>query len=95
LPPDSFGDEMIWRPYLPDPQPAFSLDPNDPEPVPIEVLRNARDLCANFRIPPRQFRRRTAAATVGWYRVESDIVAVDLERADMDGMGGNDGYYGT
>jgi antirestriction protein ArdC len=30
---------------------------------------------------------------VGWYRAESDIVAVDPARAAMDGMGGEDGYY--
>jgi hypothetical protein len=26
--------EMRWRPFLPEPEPAFKLNPNDPEPVP-------------------------------------------------------------
>ena len=42
---------MTWRPYLPEPQPAFKWDPNDPEPVPLAVLRYTRDLCARFRTP--------------------------------------------
>ena len=42
---------MTWRPYLPEPQPAFKWDPNDPEPVPLAVLRDTRDLCARFRTP--------------------------------------------
>jgi antirestriction protein ArdC len=32
---------------------------------------------------------------VGVYYVASDIVAVDPDRADSDGMGGDDGYYST
>lgn len=42
---------MTWRPYLPEPQPAFNWDPNDPEPFPLAVLRDTRDLCARFRTP--------------------------------------------
>jgi antirestriction protein ArdC len=45
--------------------------------------------------PPRQFRRRTPRGTVGYYNPATDIVAVDPARADMDGWGGNDGYYAT
>jgi Zincin-like metallopeptidase len=82
----------VWRPYLPEPQPAC-VDEGDPEPVPLEVLRDARTLCADFRIPPRQFRRRTPRGCVGYYRPESDIVAVNPDSAAMDGMGGADGYY--
>jgi antirestriction protein ArdC len=63
--------------------------------VPLEVLRHARDLCANFRIPPRQFRRRTSKGENGSYYPASDIVAVDVARAARDGMGGDDGYYAT
>src|SRR5262249_32128170 len=50
-------------------------------------------MCASFRIPPRQFRARTPGGCIGWYRVESDIVAVDPARAAWNGMGGEDGYY--
>ena len=84
---------MTWRPYLPEPYPAFKMDDNDPEPVPLEVLWATRALCANFRLPPRQFRRRTSFGTSGWYRVESDIVAVNPDRSAANGMGGEDGYY--
>jgi hypothetical protein len=84
---------MPWHPYLPEPEPAWKMDPSDLEPVPLHVLRDLRDLCANFRIPPRQFRRRAPRGIVGWYRVESDIVAVDPGRADEQGLGGDDGYY--
>jgi hypothetical protein len=69
------------------------LDVSDPEPVPLDVLRDLRGLCANFRVPPRQFRRRVPKGLCGWYRPESDIVAVDPDAAAMDGMGGADGYY--
>ena len=31
----------------------------------------------------------------GWYRVESDIVAVDPDRAAEQGMGGEEGYYAS
>lgn len=89
------GSEVIWRPYLPEPRPAFKLDAAEPEPVPLDALRDARRLCANFRLPPRQFRRRARRGQVGWYRVESDIVAVNPDRAAMDGLGGEDGYYAT
>jgi antirestriction protein ArdC len=44
-------------------------------------------------MPPRQFRQRTRRGEVGSYRVESDIVAVNPERAAMDGLGGEDGYF--
>jgi hypothetical protein len=57
------------------------------------VLRHARELCAQFRIPPRQFRRRVRKGEAGYYSPASDIVAVDPDRAAMDGMGGEDGYY--
>jgi hypothetical protein len=78
---------MTWHPYLPEPRPGFGLEPGDPEPVPLEALRVARDLCRDFRTPPRQFRRRTSKGTAGAYYPASDIVAV--------GMGGDDGYYAT
>ena len=84
---------MTWRPYLPEPRPAVKFDDNDPEPVPPRVLWDARALCETFRLPPRQFRRRTSRGISGWYRVESDIVVVNPDRAAMDGMGGEDGYY--
>jgi Zincin-like metallopeptidase len=86
--------ELIWRPYLPEPRPAFKVNEGDPEPVPLEVLRDLRDLCANFRVPPRQFRRRVRRGIAGWYRAESDIVAVDPDCADEEGLSGDDGYYG-
>jgi hypothetical protein len=82
---------MVWRPDLPEPRPAVV----GPEPVPLEVLRRARALCANFRVPPRQFRRRTKRGAIAVYYPASDIVAVDRERADMQGLGGDDGYYAT
>lgn len=84
---------MIWRPYLPEPRPAFKWDSGDTEPVPLGVLRDARALCAGFRVPPRQFRQRARPGQVGWYRVESEIVAVNPDRAAMEGMGGEDGFY--
>jgi Zincin-like metallopeptidase len=84
---------MTWHPYLPEPERADKMDSDDPEPVPLAVLRDTRDLCANFRVPPRQFRRRAPRGMVGWYRVESDIVAVDPFRAAQEGMGGEEGYY--
>ena len=84
---------MSWRPYLPEPRPAVVDKPGDPEPVPLDVLRHARDLCAGFRQPPRQFRSRVEKGFVGCYYVESDIVAVNPDRADGDGLGGDDGYY--
>jgi hypothetical protein len=86
---------MIWRPYLPEPRPAFKWNPQDPEPVPLTVLKRARDFCAKFRVPPRQFRRRTATGALGSYWPKTDIVAVDQRRADADGLGGDDGYYAT
>jgi zincin-like metallopeptidase len=86
-------NRMIWRPYLPEPRQAYKLDPGDPEPVPLSVLGDLRALCAGFRVPPRQFRRRTSHGIVGSYRVESDIVAVDPSMAACEGMGGEDGYY--
>lgn len=62
--------------------------PGDPEPVDLEVLRTLRDLCANFRVPPRQFRRRVGEkAATGYYSPDADTVAVDPDRADSDGMG--------
>jgi Zincin-like metallopeptidase len=85
---------MNWRPFLPEPEPAFKWDPSDPEPVPLQVLRYTRDLCAKFRVPPRQFRRRTARGVAGSYQAGSDIVAVDPDRAASNGLGGEDGYYG-
>jgi Zincin-like metallopeptidase len=85
----------MWRPYLPEPRPAEKWDPADPEPVPLSALRDLRALCAGFRIPPRQFRRRATRGQVGSYRVESDIVAVDPGRAASNGLGGEDGYYAT
>jgi Zincin-like metallopeptidase len=84
---------MTWRPYLPEPRPAYRLNPSDPEPVPLEVLRYARSLCATFRVPPRQFRQRVRKGEAGYYNPASDIVAVDPDRAAMDGLGGEDGYY--
>jgi Zincin-like metallopeptidase len=86
---------MIWRPYLPDPEPAFVIEPGDPEPVALKVLCRTRDLCASFRVPPRQFRRRTPRGAHGIYYVRTDIVAVDPAEADGEGMGGHDGYYAT
>jgi hypothetical protein len=86
---------MTWRPDLPEPRPALVCEPGDPEPVPLEVLRQARDLCANFRLPPRQFRRRTAKGQQGSYHPASDIVAVNRDGADSGGLGGDDGYYVT
>jgi hypothetical protein len=53
-----------WRPYLPEPRPAV-VELGDPEPVPLDALRAARRLCADFRVPPRQFRRRTARGADG------------------------------
>lgn len=85
---------MIWHPDLPEPRPAL-VDPGEPEPVPLEALRLARDLCANFRVPPRQFRRRTRKGHQGLYYPATDIVAVDRAQADGEGMGGDDGYYAT
>jgi hypothetical protein len=84
---------VTWRPYLPEPRPAVKLDGKDREPVPLEVLRDARALCANFRVPPRHFRRRTGRGYAGAYWVESDIVAVDPVRAARGGIGDDDGYY--
>lgn len=86
---------MTWHPYLPEPRPAITLEPDDPEPVPLDALRLARDLCRGFRTPPRQFRRRTAKRTTGTYYAASDMVTVDPDRADADGMGGDDGYYAS
>ena len=63
------------------------------EPVPLTAVREAREICTSFRIPPRQFRRRTARGAVGCYSPKSDIVAVDPDKADADGLGGDDGYY--
>jgi Zincin-like metallopeptidase len=63
--------------------------------VPLDVLREARHLCADFRIPPRQFRRRTPRGAKGSYYPETDIVAINVDRADRDGMGGDDGYDAT
>jgi hypothetical protein len=85
---------MSWRPFLPEPKPADKDYPTDPEPVPLQVLRDTRDLCARFRVPPRQFRRRTPRGVGGSYHVRSDIVAVNPRRAASDGLGGEDGYYG-
>ena len=68
---------MTWRPYLPEPRPASKWEPADAEPVPLEVLRVARELCGGFRTPPRQFRRRVAKRINGTYYPASDIVAVD------------------
>ena len=85
---------MTWRPYLPEPRPAL-VEPGDPEPVPLRALHTARHLCAAFRLPPRQFRRRTTRGEKGSYYPASDIVAVDAARAARDGMGGDDGYYAT
>jgi antirestriction protein ArdC len=84
---------VIWRPYLPEPRPAFKAYVNDPEPVPLESLWAARYLCGLFRVPPRQFRQRTRRGIAGSYWPKSDIVAVNPDRADGDGMGGEDGYY--
>jgi hypothetical protein len=86
---------VIWQPFLPERRRAAVWNPGDPEPVPLDVLGRARDLCAQFRQPPRQFRTRVEKGFVGCYDVESDIVAVNPARADADGMGGDDGYYST
>src|SRR5437870_3906453 len=86
---------MTWRPYLPEPEPSEGLEPNDPEPVPLDVVERARDLCANFRVPPRQFRRRAPRRIGGMYRPRSDIVTVVPDVAISHGMGSNDGYYVT
>ena len=83
---------MSWRPFLPEPRSAL-VAPGSPEPVPLEVLRTARDLIANFRLPPRQFRRGTVNGLAGYYRPSSDIVFVNPDIADMQGMGGHEGYY--
>ena len=85
--------EEIWWPYLPGPQPA-AVDPGDDEPVPLQVLRDLRRLCASFRVPPREFQLVTMEV-MGWYRLEEDIVAIDNDRAAMLGLGGDDGYYVT
>lgn len=85
---------MTWHPYLPEPQPAV-VEPGEPEPVALELLYEARRLCAGFRIPPQQFRRRTRKGEKGAYYPAADIVAVDPARAAADGMGGDDGYYVT
>ena len=63
-------------PIPPEPRPA-EVEDGTPEPVALEVLRLARDLCADFRVPPRQFRRRTPRRIAGYYQPESDIVAVN------------------
>ena len=86
---------MTWRPFLPEPLPAFNLGENDPEPVPLDALRTARELCRGFGRPPRQFRRRTSKGSAGVYYTATDIVAVDLDRAAAEGLGGDDGYYAT
>ena len=56
-----------------------------PEPVPLDVLGDLRDLCANFRIPPRRFRKGFDGrkACIGCYFPSSDIVAVDLCLANL------------
>jgi hypothetical protein len=83
-----------WSPYLPEPQPAFVFDEDDPEPVELDVLRRLRDLCAGFRLPPREFCGLVPEDKLtGAYEVETDTVYVDRARASWDGMGGDDGYY--
>src|SRR5690242_5203050 len=82
--------DVIWHP---EPRPAIVLCAGEPEPVPLDVLRCLRDLCADFQFPPRQFRRRTAGRVQGTYYPATDIVAVDRDIADSNGMGGDDGYY--
>ena len=89
---DLVVETLIWRPYLPEPQPAC-VEPGESDPVPLDVLVRARDLCANFPVPPRQFRTRTARGCCGSYYPRSDIVAVDPIRSAWDGMGGDEGYY--
>ena len=84
---------LIWRPDLPEPRPAFKLDARDPEPVSLEALLHARRLCATFRVPPHQFRRRTSKSVMGGYYTATDIVAVNRAAADANGLGGDDGYY--
>jgi antirestriction protein ArdC len=84
---------VSWRPFLPDPEPAYKDNADDPEPVPLPVLRAARELCAGFHVPPAQFRRRTRRGQVGGYWPATDIVAVDPDGAASDGLGGEDGYY--
>ena len=84
---------MSWRPFLPEPRPAYKDDPRDPEPVPLQAVRAARDLCAGFRIPPARFRRRVPRGSVGAYTPATDTVAVDPNGAASEGMGGEDGYY--
>jgi hypothetical protein len=83
---------MTWRPYLPEPEPAL-VEPGEQQPVSLEALRYAREVCACFRVPPRQFRRRVAKGLWGAYYPMSDIVAVDPCRAGAEGLGGDDGYY--
>jgi antirestriction protein ArdC len=83
---------LSWRPDLPEPQPAY-VEPGEPDPVSLEALRDLRDLCAAFTVPPRQFRRRTAKGEFGAYYPSTDIVAVSPWRAAGEGMGGDDGYY--
>jgi hypothetical protein len=85
--------EEIWWPYLPEPQPA-EVDPEDDEPVPLQVLHDLRSLCADFRVPPREFQLVTMEY-MGLYRLEEDVVAIDPDRAAMFGLGGADGYYVT
>jgi hypothetical protein len=86
---------VIWHPYLPEPRPAFKLDADDPEPVPLKSLWEARCVCEHFRVPPRQFRRRTPRGIAGTYWPKTDIVVVNPDRADADGFGGDDGHYAT
>ena len=88
------GRFVTWHPYLPEPQPAFRFDQDDPEPVELEVLRELRDCCAMFPRPPREFRCQILEHGLsGLYQPETDIVAVDPDRAARGGMGGDDGYY--
>jgi antirestriction protein ArdC len=56
-------------------------------------LRELRELCANFPLPPRGFRRVSVRGTSGYYLPEKDIVAIDPQKAAGGGWGNDDGYY--
>src|SRR5690349_21008058 len=86
--------QAIWRPYLPEPRPAyrFNDEADNPEPVDLDVLCELRELCANFAVPPRGFRDQRRSTTA-CYQPKTGIIVVDIDQADESGMGGDDGYY--
>ncbi len=85
---------MIWRPYLPEPEPAFVLDPGDPSPLPSPCCETCATSAQASRCPRARSSRKTKKGAVsGYYAPATDIVSVDVRPADLDGMGGHDGYY--